>query len=241
MNIFPAIDLIDGKAVRLIRGDYNQMTVYHNDPAAVAQNFADCGAKYLHVVDLEGARDGSTPNLDVVANIIEKSGSFVEIGGGIRSMKTVKAYMDAGAARVIIGTAAVTDPDFLDRALDAYGEKIAVGVDIRDGLVAIKGWTEVSSLSCFDFCEQLQNKGVSTVICTDISKDGLLSGTNLDLYKEMAERFSLKITASGGVSSVADVKRLSEMGLYGAILGKALYTGAIDLKTAIEASGEALA
>ena len=238
MNIFPAIDLIDGKAVRLIRGDYNQMTVYHNDPAAVAQNFADCGAKYLHVVDLEGARDGSTPNLDVVANIIEKSGSFVEIGGGIRSMKTVKAYMDAGAARVIIGTAAVTDPDFLDRALDAYGEKIAVGVDIRDGMVAIKGWTELSALTCFDFCQALQEKGVSTVICTDISKDGLLGGTNLNLYREMAQRFSLNVTASGGVSTLSDIRELKKIGLYGAILGKALYTKDLDLREALQVARE---
>ena len=241
MNIFPAIDLIGGEAVRLIRGDYGQKTVYSKDPVSVAKGFAACGAKYLHVVDLEGARDGTTPNFETVKALIDESGLLVEIGGGIRSMETVQKYVEAGAYRVILGTAAVTDPAFLDEALAKYGEKIAVGVDIRDGLVAIKGWTEVSSLSCFDFCEQLQNKGVSTVICTDISKDGLLSGTNLDLYKAMAERFSLRITASGGVSSVADVKRLSEMGLYGAILGKALYTGAIDLKTAIEASGEALA
>lgn len=238
MNIFPAIDLIDGKAVRLVRGDYNQMTVYHNQPLTVAQNFASCGAKYLHVVDLEGARDGSTANLETVRSLISESGLFVEIGGGIRSMETVKTYMDAGASRVIIGTAAVTDPDFLDRALDAYGDKIAVGVDIRDGMVAIKGWTEVSSLACFDFCELLERKGVSTVICTDISKDGLLSGTNLELYAEMAKRFSLQITASGGVSTVEDVRTLARMKLYGAILGKALYTGDLDLRAALAAARE---
>ena len=238
MNIFPAIDLIDGKAVRLVRGDYNKMTVYHNQPLAVAKNFAACGAKYLHVVDLEGARDGSTANIETVRSLISESGLFVEIGGGIRSMETVKTYVDAGAARVIIGTAAVTDPDFLDRALDAYGNKIAVGVDIRDGMVAIKGWTEVSSLACFDFCEQLERKGVSTVICTDISKDGLLGGTNLALYAEMAKRFSLQITASGGVSTVEDVRTLARMNLYGAILGKALYTGDLDLKAALAAAEE---
>ena len=241
MNIFPAIDLIDGKAVRLVRGDYNQMTVYHNDPVAVAKGFAQSGAKYLHVVDLEGARDGSTPNIETVKRLIEESGLLVEIGGGIRSMESVKTYIDAGAFRVIIGTAAVTDPEFLDRALAEYGEKIAVGVDIRDGLVAIKGWTEVSQLACFDFCKLLQDKGVSTVICTDISKDGLLSGTNTRLYADMAERFSLNITASGGVSSLDDVKKLTSMGLYGAILGKALYTGSLDLKEALRlANGEAV-
>ena len=201
-------------------------------------SFAKCGAQYLHVVDLEGARDGSTPNIETVKALIDQSGLFVEIGGGIRSMKTVKTYIDAGASRVIIGTAAVTDPEFLDRALEAYGEKIAVGVDIRDGMVAIKGWTEVSSLACFDFCEQLEKKGVSTVICTDISKDGLLGGTNLALYEEMAKRFSLNVTASGGVSTVDDVRTLAKMGLYGAILGKALYTGDLDLTAALQAAKE---
>lgn len=238
MKLFPAIDLIDGKAVRLVRGDYAQMTVYSNDPAEVAKGFAACGAKHLHVVDLEGARDGNTPNLDTVRSIIQESGMFVEIGGGIRSMETVKTYIDAGASRVIIGTAAVTDPDFLDRALDAYGEKIAVGVDIRDGMVAIKGWQEVCALACYDFCETLEKKGVSTVICTDISKDGLLGGTNLSLYADMAKRFTLNITASGGVSSLSDVQKLTDMGLYGAILGKALYTGDLDLSAALRITGE---
>lgn len=238
MKLFPAIDLIGGKAVRLVRGDYNQMTVYSDRPVEVARGFAKCGAGHLHVVDLEGARDGNTPNLSTVKALIEECGLFVEIGGGIRSMETVKTYIDAGASRVIIGTAAVTDPDFLDRALDAYGEKIAVGVDIRDGMVAIKGWQEVSALACYDFCEQLQKKGVSTVICTDISKDGLLGGTNLALYADMAKRFDLNITASGGVSSLSDVQRLTDMGLYGAILGKALYTGDLDLSAALRITGE---
>ncbi len=236
MNIFPAIDLIGGSAVRLVRGDYNQMTVYSNDPVAVAKNFFTAGAAYLHVVDLEGARDGSTANFETVCALIEQSGLQVEIGGGIRDMKTVQKYIEAGAFRVILGTAAVTDPVFLDAALDAYGDKIAVGVDIKDGLVAIKGWTEVSALSCFDFCRQLERKGVSTVICTDISKDGLLSGTNLSLYSAMSRQFKLNINASGGVSTVADVKTLAEMNLYGAILGKALYTGALDLKSALQAA-----
>lgn len=238
MKLFPAIDLIGGKAVRLVRGDYNQMTVYSDRPVDVARGFAKCGAGHLHVVDLEGARDGNTPNLSTVKALIEESGLFVEIGGGIRSMETVKTYIDAGASRVIIGTAAVTDPAFLDRALDAYGEKIAVGVDIRDGMVAIKGWREVSALACYDFCEQLQEKGVSTVICTDISKDGLLGGTNLALYADMAKRFTLNITASGGVSSLSDVQKLTDMGLYGAILGKALYTGDLDLSAAFRITGE---
>ena len=238
MKLFPAIDLIDGKAVRLVRGDYAQMTVYSDSPVEVAKGFAACGAGYLHVVDLEGARDGTTPNLATVKALIEQSGLKVEIGGGIRTMETVKSYIEAGAHRVIIGTAAVTDPDFLDRVLAEYGEKIAVGVDIRNGMVAIKGWTEVSSLDCFGFCEMLEKKGVSTVICTDISKDGLLGGTNLALYAELVKRFDIQITASGGVSSLDDVQKLNDMGLYGAILGKALYTGALDLSAALGITGE---
>lgn len=238
MKLFPAIDLIDGKAVRLVRGDYAQMTVYSNSPVEVAKGFATCGAEYLHVVDLEGARDGTTPNLATVKALIGQSGLKVEIGGGIRTMETVRTYVDAGAYRVIIGTAAVTDPDFLDRALSVYGDKVAVGVDIRDGMVAIKGWTEISSMDCFSFCDMLEKKGVSTVICTDISKDGLLSGTNLSLYAELVKRFGIQITASGGVSSLEDVQKLNDMGLYGAILGKALYTGTLDLSAALRVTGE---
>ena len=238
MNLFPAIDLIGGKAVRLTRGDYNQMTVYSKDPVGVAKRFAAAGARDLHVVDLEGARDGTTPNLETVKRLICESGLCVEIGGGIRSMETVKTYIEAGAARVIIGTAAVTDPAFLETALAAYGDRIAVGVDIRDGMVAIKGWREVSSIDCFAFCEELTKKGVSTVICTDISKDGLLCGTNLELYATLARRFPIRITASGGVTTLEDVRRLSALGLYGAILGKALYTGALDLAEAIRVTRE---
>ena len=239
MNIFPAIDIIGGKAVRLVRGDYDQMTVYDNDPVAVAKRFAAAGAKYLHAVDLEGARDGNTPNIETVKALVKDGGLLVEIGGGIRSMETVKTYMDAGVWRVIIGTAAVTDPAFLDAALAAYGERVAVGIDIRDGKVAIKGWTEVSALDCFDFCKTLVEKGVSTVICTDISKDGLLGGTNLALYAELVRAFpTLNITASGGVSSVDDVQKLNDMNLYGAILGKALYTGNLDLGEALKITGE---
>lgn len=234
MELFPAIDLIDGCAVRLVKGDYAQKTVYSDDPAAVARSFHEAGAKYLHVVDLEGARDGGTPNLETIKKIVAASGLLVEVGGGIRSEEVIKRYLDAGVFRVILGTAAVQNPEFLAEMVEKYKEKIAVGVDIRDGMVAIKGWTEVSEKSCFEFCEWLEKLGVRTIICTDISRDGLLSGTNLELYKEMAERFSVNLVASGGVSTLEDVKKLSEMGIYGAILGKALYTGAIDLKEAVE-------
>jgi len=234
MELFPAIDLIGGCAVRLVKGDYAQKTIYSDKPAEVAKSFAAAGAKYLHVVDLEGAKDGGTPNLETIKNIVENGGLLVEVGGGIRSEEVIQKYLDAGVFRVILGTAAVQNPAFLEEMVQKYGEKIAVGVDIKDGMVAIKGWTEVSAESCFDFCEKLQRIGVKTIICTDISKDGLLSGTNLELYKELSEKFSVDIVASGGVTTLDDVKKLADMGMYGAILGKALYTGNIDLKAAVE-------
>ena len=233
MLIFPAIDLYEKQAVRLFKGDYAQKTVYSDDPPRVALDFKAAGASHIHLVDLEGARDGTTPNLDTVMKIKEASGLFCEIGGGIRSMETVRAYLDRGIDRVILGTAAVKDPDFLKAALGAYGEKIAVGIDIKDGYVAISGWTEKSTADAFDFCGAMEKIGVKTVICTDISKDGAMRGTNLELYRALTRRFGINITASGGVSTVDDVRALRDMGLYGAIIGKAYYTGAIDLKEAI--------
>ena len=238
MELFPAIDLIDGCAVRLVKGDYAKKTIYSENPAAVARSFAAAGAKYLHVVDLEGAKDGGTPNLDTIQTIVRESGLLVEVGGGIRSEEVIKAYLDAGVFRVILGTAAVQNPAFLEEMVRKYGEKIAVGVDIKDGRVAIKGWTEVSEESCFAFCEKLQKIGVKTIICTDISKDGLLSGTNLELYRQLSEKCKVDIVASGGVTTLDDVKRLAEMKLYGAILGKALYTGNIDLAAAVALTKE---
>ncbi len=234
MLIFPAIDLYGGKAVRLYKGDYNQMTVYNDDPLAVARDFKASGATHLHVVDLEGARDGGTPNLQTIAALARESGLFTEVGGGIRSIEVVDRYLSAGVDRVILGTAAVKDPAFLKEALARYGEKIAVGVDIRDGLVAIKGWTEVSEWNAMDFCATMQEMGVKTIICTDISKDGAMKGANHELYRTLSERFSLDIIASGGVSSLEDIEKLAEKGLYGAIVGKAYYTGAISLARAIE-------
>lgn len=234
MHIFPAIDLFGGKAVRLFKGDYNQMTVYSDNPLNVARDFEQCGAQYLHVVDLEGAKSGGTPNIETIKNIIQNTNLFVEVGGGIRSMETAKAYIDAGVGRVILGTAAVTDETFLKSAVLAFGEKVAVGVDLKDGYVAIKGWTEKSAYSGMDFCKKMQDLGVKTIICTDISKDGAMKGTNLALYKTLSESLSLNLIASGGVSDISDVLNLSAMGIYGAIIGKAYYTGAIDLKQAIE-------
>ena len=236
MIIFPAIDLYEGRAVRLLRGDYAQMTVYSDHPEEIGKDFAAKGATHVHLVDLEGAKSGTTPNLDTVLRIRESAGLFCEIGGGIRNMETVDTYLEAGLDRVILGTAAVEDREFLGKAVAKYGEKIAVGVDVRDGFVAVKGWTENSALRFMDFCREMEALGVKTLICTDITRDGAMRGTNREMYRELSETLGLQITASGGVSSLEDVESLRKLNLYGAIIGKAYYTGDIDLKRAIEIS-----
>ena len=237
MILFPAIDLYEKKAVRLVKGDYAQMTVYSEDPPSMAEKFAAAGATHLHIVDLEGARSGTSPNFETVCRIKDKSGLFCEVGGGIRSMETLERYFSAGLDRAILGTAAVRDRAFREKAVSRYGERIVIGVDIRNGRVAVSGWTEDSGLDVFSFVKELEQEGVSVILCTDISKDGALGGTNRELYQELSARSSLKIIASGGVSSLQDVETLAEMGLYGAIIGKALYTGAVDLSEALEAAG----
>ena len=233
MILLPAIDLYEKKAVRLLEGDYRKMTVYSDDPLSVAHDFAVQGAEWIHMVDLEGAREGTTPNLEVVAGIVRNTSLSVEVGGGIRSMEVAGRYLEAGVARVILGTAAVTDEDFLREALRCYGERIAVGVDLKDGYVAIKGWLETSAYTAEEFLGKMQKMGVRTVICTDISRDGAMRGTNLALYADLSRRYSLQLIASGGVSSLSDVCALAGMGLYGAIVGKAYYAGAISLREAI--------
>lgn len=234
MILFPAIDLYEGKAVRLYKGDYARMTVYSEHPEEIARDFAACGATHVHLVDLEGARSGETPNLDTVLRIRESSGLFCEIGGGIRSMETVRRYLEAGLDRVILGTAAVEDEAFLNEAVRQYGGRIAVGADVRDGMIAVRGWTEKSAAGLMDFCRKMEGIGVETLICTDISRDGAMRGTNREMYRELSEKLGIRITASGGVSSLEDVESLRRMNLYGAIIGKAYYTGDIDLKKAIE-------
>ena len=236
MYLFPAIDLYEKKAVRLYKGDYARMTVYSDDPAGKAKEFVRCGASHIHIVVLEGARDGTTPNFDTVCRIRSESGAFCQIGGGIRSMDVIDRYLSAGLDRVILGTAAVQDRALLKSAVDRYGERIAVGADIRDGFLAVKGWTESSSITAERFFREMKETGVRTVICTDIAKDGVLQGTNLELYRDLSRRFDLDIVASGGVSGMEDIRKLAEMGLYGAIIGKALYTGDVDLAKAVEAA-----
>ena len=234
MLILPAIDMIEGKAVRLYQGDYARMTVYNDDPLAVAKDFEAAGAAWVHMVDLDGARSGGTPNLETVRRVAQGTALRVELGGGVRSMETIERYLDAGVSRVILGTAAITEPGFAQKAARRFGQKIAVGVDLKDGRAAIRGWTETAAGDALAFCREMQSAGVCTLICTDVSKDGAMEGANVALYRSLSEKLQMNIIASGGVSSIEDVKALRALGLYGAIIGKAYYTGAISLKEAIE-------
>jgi len=236
MILFPAIDLYGGKAVRLYKGDYDRMTVYSEHPEEIAADFRAQGAEHIHLVDLEGARDGGTPNLETAVRVRRESGLFCEIGGGIRDMRVIETYLGSGLDRVILGTAALENPDLVREAVSRYGDRIAVGVDIRDGNVAVRGWKVRSEVSFMDFCRDMERAGIRTLICTDISRDGAMRGTNLALYRELSEALGLRISASGGVSSLEDVRRLKEMGIYGAVIGKAYYTGALSLKEALEAA-----
>ena len=234
MLIFPAIDLFDKKAVRLYKGDYNQMTVYSDNPAEIALDFRAKGAKCIHVVDLEGAKNGETPNFEVIRDIKRTADLFTEVGGGIRSFEVIEKYISVGVDRVILGTVAVTNPDFTKEAVSRFGDKIAVGIDLKDGYAAIRGWTEKSALTTDAAMTLMQDIGVRTIICTDISKDGAMKGTNTELYRALSEKYDMNFIASGGVSSIEDIKALSALDVYGAIIGKAYYTGAINLAEAIE-------
>ncbi len=237
MLIYPAIDLYQGKAVRLFKGDYNRMTVYSHTPEQVALDFRRQGAGWIHMVDLEGAKTGSVPNFNTICQIKKASGLLCQVGGGIRSLDVISSYLDGGIDRVILGTAAVTKEGFVQEAVKTFGDKIAVGVDIRDGFVAIKGWTEKTEETALIFCEKMQNMGIATLIVTDISKDGAMNGCNQMLYAELTQKLSVNIIASGGVSSLEEIRKLAQSGLHGAILGKAYYTGAIQLCDAIEVAG----
>ncbi len=236
MKLFPAIDLYDKKAVRLFKGNYDEMTVYSDDPVSVAEDFVKKGAECAHLVDLQGARDGDTPNYHIVKEIASKTDLFTEIGGGIRNLATIEKYLDAGVDRVILGTGA-TDEAFLKEAVSSFKDRIAAGIDIKDGYVAVKGWTESTDIDAFDFFQRMEDAGIKTVICTDISRDGAMKGTNRELYRELSKKFKMDITASGGVSTLDDIKALKDLGIYAAIIGKAYYTGDIDLAEALEIAG----
>ncbi len=237
IKIFPAIDLRDGKAVRLTRGDYDRMTVYSDDPVSVAKDFYAAGARYLHIVDLDGAKDGTAANFEVISRIVSATGMYCEVGGGIRDDERINGYLEMGAGRVILGTAAVNNPEFLKESIRKYGDRIAVGVDADNGFVAVNGWLEVTRINGIDFCRELKSIGVSSVIYTDISKDGGLGGTNLELYRELSGEGFPKITASGGITHLEEIAELNEMGIDAAILGKALYAGKLKLKDVIELLG----
>ncbi|UTB40047.1 1-(5-phosphoribosyl)-5-[(5-phosphoribosylamino)methylideneamino]imidazole-4-carboxamide isomerase [Faecalibacterium duncaniae] len=235
MNLFPAIDLRDGKVVRLTQGDYDRMTVYGADPCAQARQFVEAGARYLHVVDLDGAKDGTLSNYGSIAALAKQGGLYIEVGGGLRTEERIEKYLSLGVNRCILGSVAVTDFDFTARMLKRYGERIAVGVDAKDGFVAIHGWKEVSAEKGVDFCRRLADAGCTAIIYTDIACDGAMQGTNLALYRQLAAEVpGVAFTASGGISSEAELLELKKMGTAAAILGKSLYTGALDLKRCVE-------
>lgn len=239
MKIFPAIDLYEGQAVRLYKGDYQKMTVYARNPLDLARKFVQAGCKYLHMVDLEGAKDDNTANQATIAALVKESGLFCQAGGGIRSFEVIDKYLSLGVNRLIIGTKAVEDPQFVKEATAKYGEKIAVGIDLKDGLVAIKGWRETAAFTVDEFFALMSDYEVKCIICTDISKDGTLLGPNLQLYEHLQNEYAVNLIASGGVSSIADIRALAEMKLYGAIIGKAYYEGRVDLEEAVKVGGEA--
>lgn len=234
MEIFPAIDIRGAKVVRLTKGDYDVMKVYRDDPTEVAKEFLDAGASNLHVVDLDGARDGSLANFESIKALASTKGLFIEVGGGIRNMERIEGYLNLGVGRVILGTAAVKNYPFVEQAVKEFGDAVAVGVDAKDGMVAVSGWEEVTEIPSFEFCQKLRDTGVKTVIYTDISKDGAMSGTNLEAYKKLAEIKGLDIVASGGITFENEIAILRDMNTYGAILGKALYEGKLDLSRAIK-------
>lgn len=233
MKLYPAIDLRGGQAVRLYQGDYDRMTVYNADPVAQAQAFLDAGARCLHVVDLDGARDDTTANLETIAAIAALGGLFIEVGGGIRDEARIRRYLDLGVGRCILGTVAVKDFDFTARMAQCYGARIAVGVDMKDGFIAVNGWREVTPEPGVAFCRRCAAAGVQAVIATDIARDGTLQGTNLDLYRELLTIPGLEVTASGGIARMEELAELQAMGCHAAILGKSIYTGAIDLAEAV--------
>ena len=237
MQIFPATDILGGKVVRLTKGDYNQVKIYADSPAEMALEFMKDGATNLHMVDLDGAKDGAPVNFEAIREAAKIDGLFIEVGGGIRNMQRIEDYLNLGVKRVILGTAAVRNYPFVEEAVKEFGNAVAVGVDAKEGFVAVSGWQETTTVNSVEFCKKLRDTGVSTVIYTDISKDGMLSGTNLEIYKELSEIKGLDIVASGGITFAHEIETLTEMGIYGAIVGKAVYEGKLSLKDALAAAG----
>ncbi len=237
MQIFPATDILGGKVVRLTKGDYNQVKIYADSPAEMALEFMKDGATNLHMVDLDGAKDGLPVNFDAIREAAKIDGLFIEVGGGIRNMQRIEDYLSLGVKRVILGTAAVRNYPFVEEAVKEFGSAVAVGVDAKEGLVAVSGWQETTNVNSVEFCKKLRDTGVSTVIYTDISKDGMLSGTNLEIYRELSEIKGLDIVASGGITFAHEIETLREMNIYGAIVGKAVYEGKLSLKDALAAAG----
>ncbi len=237
MQIFPATDILSGKVVRLTKGDYNQVKIYADSPAEMALEFMKDGATNLHMVDLDGAKDGAPVNFDAIRQAATIKGLFIEVGGGIRNMQRIEDYLSLGVKRVILGTAAIRNYPFVEEAVKEFGNAVAVGVDAKEGFVAVSGWQETTNVNSVEFCKKLRDTGVSTVIYTDISKDGMLSGTNLEIYKELSEIKGLDIVASGGITFTHEIETLNKMGIYGAIVGKAVYEGKLSLKDALAAGG----
>ncbi len=236
MQIFPATDILGGKVVRLTKGDYNQVKIYADSPAEMALEFMKDGATNLHMVDLDGAKDGAPVNFEAIREAAKIKDLFIEVGGGIRDMKRVEDYLSLGVKRVILGTAAIRNYPFVEEAVKEFGNAIAVGVDAKEGFVAVSGWQETTSVKSVEFCKKLRDTGVATVIYTDISKDGMLSGTNLEVYSELSEIKGLDIVASGGITFVNEIEKLRDMNIYGAIVGKAVYEGKLSLKDALKAA-----
>ncbi len=234
MRLYPAIDMIDGQCVRLIQGDYRKKTTFSEDPLAVALRWQEEGGEFIHLVDLDGAKNGEMPNFDIICTIAKELRIPIEVGGGIRDMRAVEKYLEHGVNRVILGTAAIKNPEFVKEAVKEYGHRIVVGIDAKDGMVAVSGWEEVSQVSALSLAKRMEQLGVATLIYTDIATDGMLKGPNITAMQEMAEYVTIDVVASGGVSSLKDLEKLTQTGVEGAIIGKALYTGHIQLGEAVE-------
>ena len=234
MIIFPAIDIKDNKCVRLLQGDFDKVNVYGNDPSLMAKKWEDKGAKFLHIVSLNGARGEGNVNDESIKKLLSTVNIPVQMGGGIRSKERVKELLDLGVNRVILGSVAIKDKELLKDLISQYKEKIVVSVDAKNGKVAAQGWEEVSDINSLDFCKELEKIGVKTIVYTDISKDGMMIGPNFDIYEKLSKETNLDIIASGGVTSIEDVKKLKAMDLYGVIIGKSLYENKIDLKEVLD-------